>query len=78
MDLAAPLPMSQPNVSRHLRILTEAGLITREVRAQKRVYRLAPDALSGVDDWLGELRQGLEASYNRLDQVLRQMQTRKN
>ncbi|WP_371226142.1 ArsR/SmtB family transcription factor [Roseovarius sp. 2305UL8-3] len=77
-ELSAPLDMSQPNVSRHLKILTEAGLITREVQAQYRVYRLAPDALDGIDAWIARLRTALEANYDRLDTVLFDMQNRKS
>jgi len=70
MELAAPFAMSQPAVSRHLRVLEEAGLILRRVEGAKRPCRLAPDGLAEVDQWLGGLRKALEKNYGRLDALL--------
>jgi DNA-binding transcriptional ArsR family regulator len=55
-DLADALPIARPGVSRHLRVLREAGLIDYRQEAQRRIYRLRPEALIEVDDWLGEYR----------------------
>jgi DNA-binding transcriptional ArsR family regulator len=55
-DLAARFPVSRPAVSRHLRVLRQAGLVTHRSEAQSRVYRLAPDALREVDRWLDRYR----------------------
>ncbi len=70
MELARPFAMSQPAISRHLRVLEEAGLITRRVEGAKRPCRLAPCGIAGIDEWLELLRNALEANYGRLDQVL--------
>ncbi len=70
MELAAPFAMTQPAVSRHLRVLEGAGLIVRRIDGSKRPCRLAPDAIDEVDGWLATLRDALSANYDRLDQLL--------
>lgn len=55
-ELAARLPIARPGVSRHLRVLREANLVEVEHRAQWRIYRLRPEALQEVDEWLGHYR----------------------
>ena len=70
MELAEPFAMSQPAVSRHLRVLEEAGLITRRIEGAKRPCRLAPGGIAEVEQWLGLLRRALESNYTRLDKVL--------
>ena len=74
MELAAPFEMTQPAVSRHLKVLEGAGLIVRRSEGTKRPCRLAPAALDEIDRWLGMLRQALEQNYGRLDDVLAGMQ----
>jgi DNA-binding transcriptional ArsR family regulator len=74
MELAQPFEMTQPAVSRHLKVLEGAGLIIRRVEGTKRPCRLAPDAIAGVDQWLAMLRQALAKNYDRLDDVLATMQ----
>ncbi len=74
MELAEPFAMSQPAVSRHLKVLEEAGLITRRIEGTKRPCRLAPGALEEIDRWLAMLRRALEANYGRLDQLLAEME----
>lgn len=75
MELAAPFAMSQPAVSRHLKVLEGAGLIVRRVEGTKRPCRLAPDAIAPIEQWLAELRKILTANYDRLDGVLAEMNT---
>jgi DNA-binding transcriptional ArsR family regulator len=70
MELAAPFKMTQPAISRHLRVLEEAGFITRRVEGAKRPCRLAPKGLADIDRWLATLRQALERNYERLDLLL--------
>jgi DNA-binding transcriptional ArsR family regulator len=70
MELAKPFEMSQPAVSRHLRVLEEAGLITRRVEGAKRPCRLAAGGFAEIDQWLAMLRKSLEANYSRLDALL--------
>ncbi|MEZ4398399.1 MAG: metalloregulator ArsR/SmtB family transcription factor [Kofleriaceae bacterium] len=69
-ELAAPFPISQPAISRHVKILEQAGLILRRVDGARRPCRLAPGALDELDPFLAMLRKGMERSYERLDQLL--------
>ena len=78
MELAAPFEMSQPAVSRHIKVLEEAGLITRRVEGAKRPCRLAPDAVDDIDRWLDLLRQALTRNFERLDAVLADMEARED
>ena len=73
MELAAPFEMTQPAVSRHLKVLEGAGLITRRVEGAKRPCRLSPAGMAEIDQWLAMLRKTLEANYGRLDGVLAAM-----
>ena len=77
MELAAPFEMTQPAVSRHLKVLEGAGLVLRRVDGTKRPCRLAPGAIDEIDQWLGMLREALAKNYDRLDGVLAGMQKRK-
>ena len=77
MEIAEPIAMTQPGVSRHLKVLEEAGLILRRIDGTKRPCRLAPAAITEIDQWLGMLRQALTANYDRLDAVLAGMQPKK-
>ncbi len=52
-ELAALLPIARPGVSRHLRVLREAGLVEVRQEAQRRIYSLHPEPLAEIDDWLG-------------------------
>jgi DNA-binding transcriptional ArsR family regulator len=70
MELAEPFAMSQPAISRHLKVLEQAGLITRRVEGAKRPCRLDPAAIAEIDKWLGTLRKALETNYSRLDKLL--------
>jgi DNA-binding transcriptional ArsR family regulator len=76
-ELAAPFDISQPAVSRHLRVLEDAGLILRRIDGTRRPCRLAPGALRELDDYLAMLRQAMEANYARLDQLLARTSQRK-
>src|SRR6201988_905795 len=66
MELAEPFEMTQPAVSRHLKVLEGAGLIVRRIEGTKRPCRLAPSAVAEIDQWLAMLRSALEANYGRL------------
>ena len=55
-ELAQALPITRPGVSRHLRVLREAGLVEVRQESPRRIYSLRPEALVEVDDWLGEYR----------------------
>jgi DNA-binding transcriptional ArsR family regulator len=76
MELASPFDMTQPAISRHLKVLEGAGLIMRRVEGTKRPCRLAPSAISEIDQWLDILRHALNRNYDRLDGVLAGMKTK--
>jgi len=75
-DLAKPFDMSLPAVSKHLKVLEHAGLITRGREAQWRPCRIEPEALKGVDDWLERYRQLWEERLDRLDDYLHKLQAK--
>jgi DNA-binding transcriptional ArsR family regulator len=74
-DLAAPFAMSGPAVSKHLRVLERAGLISRGRNAQWRPCRLQATPLKEVAEWAESYRQFWDASYARLDRYLDQMKS---
>jgi DNA-binding transcriptional ArsR family regulator len=73
MDLAEPFDMSQPSVSKHLKVLERAGLIVRSRDAQRRPCRLEPAPLKAVADFLERYRQHWEQSFDRLELHLERM-----
>lgn len=75
MELAEPFEMTQPAVSRHLKVLESAGLIVRRAEGTKRPCRLSPAGLEAIDEWLAMLRNALSKNYDRLDGVLAKMTT---
>lgn len=77
-ELARPLPISQPAVSRHIRVLADAGLVVQRVDGARRPCRLAPGALSELEAYLQMLRNALERNYQRLDRVLAKQRERKD
>ena len=74
MELAAPFDMSLPAISKHLKVLEHAGLISRSREAQWRPCRIAPVSLKAVDGWLGNFRRFWDESFNRLDGYLEELQ----
>ena len=70
-ELAAPFEMSMPAVSKHLKVLERAGLISRGREAQWRPCKLEPEPLKEVDAWVGTYRQMWEARFDRLDAYLK-------
>jgi DNA-binding transcriptional ArsR family regulator len=75
-DLAAPFSISLPAVSKHLKVLESAGLISRSREAQWRPCKLEPAALKTVADWVEEYRQLWAGPLDRLDEYLTQVQAR--
>ncbi|QPF85732.1 helix-turn-helix transcriptional regulator [Bradyrhizobium genosp. L] len=73
MALAEPFDMSLPAISKHLKVLEHAGLISRGREAQWRPCRIAPVAFKEVDGWLGNFRRFWDESFNRLDGLLEEM-----
>lgn len=75
-DLAEPFAMSLPAISKHLKVLERAGLISRSREAQWRPCRIEPRALKGVDDWLDHYRRFYDESFDRLDSYLKALQSK--
>jgi DNA-binding transcriptional ArsR family regulator len=74
LDVAAPFPMSQPAITKHLRVLEEAGLISRHRQARQRMCHLEPQRLKQLSDWVGSYREFWEKSFERLDELLVELQ----
>ncbi len=72
-ELAEPFDISQPAISQHLKVLEAAGLVARRVEGAKRPRRLAKAGIDAMDQWLAMLRKALEKNYDRLDEVLAEM-----
>jgi DNA-binding transcriptional ArsR family regulator len=74
-DLGRPFAMSQPAISKHVKVLEQAGLISRSRSAQSRPCRLEPLALTPVMDWIDTLRRDTEAQLDRLEAYLTHLQS---
>jgi len=72
-EIAAPFSMSQPAISKHLKVLERAGLIVRGVDEQRRPAKLQADAMGVAVEWLAEFEQFWDGSFDQLDSVLMQM-----
>ena|SRR5215471_8480720 len=77
MELVKPFALTQPAISQHLKVLENAGLITRRVDGTKRPCRLAQEGVAEIDEWLAVLRKALAKNYDRLDEILAKMETKK-
>ena len=75
-ELAAPFDLSLPAISKHLKVLERAGLITRSREAQWRPCQLAPAPLKEVAEWVEHYRRNWEESFARLDEYLLQLQAK--
>ncbi len=75
-ELVKPFSLSQPAISKHLRVLEQAGLVSRGRDAQKRPVRLEAQPLAEATVWLEHYRQIWEANYQRLDTLLEELKTR--
>jgi len=75
-ELAQPFAMSQPAISKHLKVLERAGLISRGREAQRRPRRLEAKRLEEADKWLERYRQLWEGHYQRLDTLLDELKTK--
>jgi DNA-binding transcriptional ArsR family regulator len=74
LDIAEPFPMSQPAISKHLKVLEAAGLVSRRRQARHNLRRLEPGRLKDVADWLGTYREFWEDSFARLDEYVETLQ----
>src|SRR6059036_3933622 len=76
MELAEPFAMTQPAISKHLKVLERAGLISRGRDAQRRPRRLDPKSLEEATEWLERYRAFWEGNYQRLDALLEELKTK--
>jgi DNA-binding transcriptional ArsR family regulator len=74
-DMVDQLGLRQPQVSKHLRVLSEAGLVEARVDAQRRIYALRPAPLQELEVWLERYRRLWEENFQRLDALLDEMKT---
>lgn len=77
MELAEPFEMSQPAISKHLKVLERAGLISSGQEAQRRPRRLEPEPLAEATEWLERYRELWVANYQRLDALLEELKVAK-
>nr|WP_167882311.1 metalloregulator ArsR/SmtB family transcription factor [Leptospira langatensis] len=77
MDLAKPFSMSQPAISKHLKVLEQAGLISRGLDAQKRPRRIEAKPLGEASEWLENYRKFWEGRYQQLDALLDELKVSK-
>jgi len=73
-DMVHRLRLRQPQVSKHLRVLSDAGLVDVRVDAQRRIYALRPEPLQELEVWLEKYRRIWEANFQRLDSLLEGLQ----
>ena len=76
-ELVEPFEMTQPAISQHLKVLEDAGLISRRVDGARRPRRLVTAGIEAMDQWLAMLRKALDKNYDRLDEVLAAAQQQK-
>lgn len=77
-ELVDLLEISQPGVSKHLRVLREAGLVRVRQDAQRHWYELRPEPLAEVEAWLEPFRRAMEERYERLDDLLERLEQEEN
>lgn len=75
-ELAEPFEMSQPAISKHLKVLERAGLISMDVDAQRRPRKLEPKRLEEAVNWIERYREIFEQNYQRLDALLEELQAK--
>ena len=72
--LVAGLSLAQPQVSKHLRVLSEVGLVTSRADGRRRLYRVDPTRLAPFQDWLAKYEQAMSDRFDRIDDYLRELQ----
>jgi len=77
-DIGERLRLQQPQVSKHLRVLREAGLVQMRPRAQQRLYALSPQPLRRLHEWLERYRQLWEARFDALDELVAELEKRES
>jgi DNA-binding transcriptional ArsR family regulator len=77
-DIGERLGMNQPQVSKHLRVLKQAGIVDVEPRAQQRLYELRPEPLEAMADWLERFKQIWKARFDELEAVIGEIKAKEN
>ncbi|OAS17417.1 ArsR/SmtB family transcription factor [Paenibacillus oryzisoli] len=77
-EIAGRLGLSQPQVSKHLRVLSEAGLVDVQPIANRRVYKLRPQSLQDMENWLGSFRRLWETQFDRMEAYLQALQAKES
>lgn len=75
-DITDRLGLGQPQASKHLRVLSDAGLVEVNPIANRRIYKLRPQSLLEMDEWLESFRHVWDERFNRLDDYLRELQAK--
>ena len=75
-DIGVSLRLNQPQVSKHLRVLKEAGLVDVEARAQQRLYELRPESLRQLHEWLERYRQLWDARFDEMDELVEELKNK--
>jgi DNA-binding transcriptional ArsR family regulator len=75
-EIAKRLGLQQPQVSKHLRVLHDAGLVAMQPAANRRIYQLRPEPLQELDEWLDTFRRIWDRRFDRLDRYLEDLQQR--
>ena len=73
-EIAAPFDVSQPTISHHLKVLLEGGIVVKRPEGTRRLYKLQPKAIEGIDNWICRLKITIESNYNHLDNLLLNME----
>lgn len=77
-EIVDRLGLSQPQVSKHLRVLSEAGLVEVQPIANRRVYKLRPQSLQDIENWLGSFRRLWETRFDRMEAYIEALQAKEN
>jgi len=77
-DIAEPFAMSKPAISKHLRVLEDAGLIERRIDRQWRVCRIRPEAIRELEAWMARYRKFWDGSFDRLDKIFAERRKQEN
>ena len=75
-DIGERLRLNQPQVSKHLRVLKEAGVVDVQAKAQQRVYELRPDALRQLHEWLEGYRQLWDTRFSAMDELVEELKAK--
>jgi len=73
-EIANQLGLNQPQASKHLKVLTDSGLVEVQAAANRRIYKLRPEPFRDLEDWVESYRHIWEERFDRLDEYLRQLQ----